>query len=176
MLKRSMIRCARWLASSVGKKLWRSSFFLPRLEGLKIQPMMTFHTHFTNEQKQMIQALSPLGVGGLNATHGLVQDFKCAYCDIDYIASFDAYHSLTLDHIIPQSRGGVHSEENTVACCRACNVIKATYYPDGKNRDERIANVRDHLKQKREQKEAEVAKLRLFIRGGSPQSDSRSAP
>ena len=28
---------------------------------------------------------------------------------------------LTIDHIIPRSRGGVHSWENLVSACRSCN-------------------------------------------------------
>lgn len=41
---------------------------------------------------------------------------RCAYC---------GKHATTLDHVIPRSRGGEHSWENLVACCRRCNHMKA---------------------------------------------------
>ena len=129
------------------------------------------------EQKnQIIIQLQPLDVGGWHATHGLAQDFKCAYCDVDYLTSFDAFHYLTIDHIIPQFRGGEHTEENTVACCRACNFLKHMYEPKGNSRDERIANARSHVKQRRLLREAEVAKIRLLVRGDLPNSPPPASP
>jgi 5-methylcytosine-specific restriction endonuclease McrA len=38
--------------------------------------------------------------------------------------------SLTLDHVIPKSRGGRSTGENLVACCRACNNRKGDRTPD----------------------------------------------
>jgi len=45
----------------------------------------------------------------------------CQYC---------GKHSrdLTLDHVIPRSRGGQSTWENLVACCRACNGRKGNRY------------------------------------------------
>jgi 5-methylcytosine-specific restriction endonuclease McrA len=127
--------------------------------------MMTYHTHFTDAQKRVIQALPSHEIGGFHATHGLAQDFKCPYCDIDYIASFDAFHYLVLDHIIPQCHGGEHTEENTVACCRACNFLKHMYKPTGNSREERIADARLYVQKQRASREAGVAKIRLLVRG-----------
>jgi 5-methylcytosine-specific restriction endonuclease McrA len=36
----------------------------------------------------------------------------------------------SLDHVRPRSKGGDHSWENVVACCRACNVRKGARTPD----------------------------------------------
>jgi 5-methylcytosine-specific restriction endonuclease McrA len=124
-------------------------------------------TTYTDQQKRIIEELKPLGIGGWHATHGLAQDFKCAYCDTDYLASYDAYYSLTFDHIIPDCSGGEHSEENTVACCRACNFLKHICSPSGNNREERIADARQYIKEKRLLREAEVARIRLLVRGDS---------
>lgn len=44
----------------------------------------------------------------------------CQYCGIVLPAS-----ELTLDHVIPRSRGGNSSWENLVACCHSCNRRKA---------------------------------------------------
>ena len=47
--------------------------------------------------------------------------YKCLYCG--------ATENLTLDHIIPQSRGGENSWENLVTCCGSCNVKKGNRTP-----------------------------------------------
>lgn len=31
----------------------------------------------------------------------------------------------SIDHVIPRSRGGTHTWENVVACCRRCNTLKS---------------------------------------------------
>ena len=41
---------------------------------------------------------------------------SCQYCDVVLTAS-----ELTLDHVIPRSRGGLSTWENLVACCHNCN-------------------------------------------------------
>tara|TARA_Y100001960_G_C14703563_1_gene843071 strand:+ start:967 stop:1470 length:504 start_codon:yes stop_codon:yes gene_type:complete len=46
----------------------------------------------------------------------------CQYCGI-------SSESLTLDHVIPKSRGGKHIWENVVAACIKCNHKKAGYTP-----------------------------------------------
>lgn len=43
-------------------------------------------------------------------------DNKCAYCGDD--------ERLTLDHIVPQSKGGTDTTKNVVCCCRSCNQSK----------------------------------------------------
>jgi len=46
----------------------------------------------------------------------------CQYCGI-------SSESLTLDHILPKSRGGKHTWENVVAACIKCNHEKAGLTP-----------------------------------------------
>ncbi len=50
-------------------------------------------------------------------------DQRCQYCGQ---RAFD----LTLDHVVPRSRGGPTSWENVVACCRACNARKRDRTPE----------------------------------------------
>jgi len=50
-------------------------------------------------------------------------DFTCQYCG-------DSPASLTLDHIVPLSRGGSTSWLNTVAACPRCNARKGNRTPD----------------------------------------------
>jgi 5-methylcytosine-specific restriction endonuclease McrA len=53
----------------------------------------------------------------------LVRDgFTCAYCGLQD-------NKMTMDHIIPKSRGGSSSFENCVACCRSCNTQKGNRTP-----------------------------------------------
>lgn len=50
----------------------------------------------------------------------LRDDFRCRYCK----TSFKEY-LLTLDHVVPFSKGGDSSKSNLVTCCRSCNYRKA---------------------------------------------------
>lgn len=50
----------------------------------------------------------------------------CQYC---HGKSFD----LTLDHVVPRSRGGATSWENVVACCKPCNSRKRNRTPEEAN-------------------------------------------
>jgi 5-methylcytosine-specific restriction endonuclease McrA len=49
--------------------------------------------------------------------------FTCQYCG-------KVTKELTLDHIIPRSRGGPHVWENVVSACIPCNHRKAGLFPD----------------------------------------------
>ncbi|HKZ28882.1 MAG TPA: HNH endonuclease [Acidimicrobiia bacterium] len=44
---------------------------------------------------------------------------RCQYC---------GRAAECLDHVIPRSKGGTHTWENVVACCRVCNVRKADHF------------------------------------------------
>lgn len=48
--------------------------------------------------------------------------YTCQYCGVALPSS-----ELTLDHVIPRSRGGVSAWENLVACCHACNRHKGNH-------------------------------------------------
>jgi len=53
----------------------------------------------------------------------LIRDrFKCAYCGA-------RREKLSIDHIIPKSRGGKMTFENCVAACRPCNLKKGGRTP-----------------------------------------------
>jgi 5-methylcytosine-specific restriction endonuclease McrA len=41
---------------------------------------------------------------------------QCAYCESE--------ENITLDHIIPQCKGGLDIKTNVVACCHSCNQSK----------------------------------------------------
>ena len=48
--------------------------------------------------------------------------YKCAYCDRETTR-------LTIDHIVPRSRGGQTTFENCVAACKSCNNKKGNRTP-----------------------------------------------
>lgn len=49
---------------------------------------------------------------------------QCQFC-----GDFFSYRDLTLDHVMPVSRGGGKSWENLVAACRGCNHKKGNQTP-----------------------------------------------
>src|SRR5580693_5203847 len=55
----------------------------------------------------------------------LLRDRNCC----QYCGTILASGELTLDHVIPRSRGGNSSWENLVACCHPCNRKKGNRYP-----------------------------------------------
>lgn len=50
---------------------------------------------------------------------------RCAYCN--------SKENLTIDHIIPTSRGGKNTWENMISCCGRCNLKKGNRTPDEAN-------------------------------------------
>lgn len=50
-------------------------------------------------------------------------DFKCQYCGNQFNEK-----ELTMDHVVPKSKGGKKTFENIVMCCRKCNELKADKY------------------------------------------------
>src|SRR3979490_2339176 len=54
----------------------------------------------------------------------------CQYCGKQYAPS-----ELTLDHVVPRSRGGESSWDNLVACCKRCNHKKGRPSPGRRGRD-----------------------------------------
>lgn len=50
--------------------------------------------------------------------------FKCQYCGLDGLQSFENWIILTIDHVHPHARGGARSMENLVTACQPCNLIK----------------------------------------------------
>lgn len=52
-------------------------------------------------------------------------NFECQYCGTK--------RDLTLDHVIPSSRGGAQAWHNLVTACKRCNAKKGDYTPDEAN-------------------------------------------
>ena len=48
----------------------------------------------------------------------------CHYCENNFIPN-----ELTMDHVIPLSRGGKSQKFNLVPCCKECNTKKRQFLP-----------------------------------------------
>lgn len=62
---------------------------------------------------------------GVNLTRQNIfkrDNFECVYCG--------TRRELTLDHVIPSSRGGLHSWLNLVTACKRCNTRKGDFTPE----------------------------------------------
>lgn len=60
--------------------------------------------------------------------------FMCAYCGRDLRNA--SARDVTLDHLLPRSKGGKHSSRNLVTACRSCNSARGNrpwvdYAPGG---------------------------------------------
>ena len=48
----------------------------------------------------------------------------CHYCRKSF-----SYKYLTMDHLVPLSRGGRSTKDNLVPCCKDCNTLKKSMLP-----------------------------------------------
>lgn len=55
-------------------------------------------------------------------------NFQCQYCAVAL-----STHELTVDHILPRSRGGISDWLNTVSSCKPCNWKKKNRTPEEAN-------------------------------------------
>lgn len=51
------------------------------------------------------------------------QNHKCYYCGLPF--DYTTKRSVHLDHVIPLSKGGIHSITNVVWSCQKCNLLKS---------------------------------------------------
>ena len=84
--------------------------------------------------------------------------FRCQYCGLDGMASFENSLVMTVDFVIPRGRKGKKDTRNLVAACRPCNVLKGRHlFKNLEDAKEYILKRRDEL---REEWEARMAPLR----------------
>src|SRR2546423_12189113 len=86
-------------------------------------------TRFTISVPSVIRLLEyrriPHQTRALSRKNILLRDRNtCQYCGSALSAA-----ELTLDHVIPRSRGGASTWENLVACCHTCNRSKGNHLP-----------------------------------------------
>jgi 5-methylcytosine-specific restriction endonuclease McrA len=68
----------------------------------------------------------PFQTRALSRKNVLLRDrYTCQFC-----GRVTPAHELTLDHVIPRSRGGRTDWDNLVACCHRCNNLKGDRLPE----------------------------------------------
>lgn len=60
--------------------------------------------------------------------------FKCVYCGLDGTASFDAWASLSRDHLLPKGHPLRDDDEYIVAACQFCNTADNQYFRQAERR------------------------------------------
>jgi 5-methylcytosine-specific restriction endonuclease McrA len=71
--------------------------------------------------------------------------FRCRYCGLDGMASFENALVMGVDFVVPRARRGRKTPENLVASCRPCNVLK------GRRRFSNFDEARSFVLSRREQ-------------------------
>jgi len=71
---------------------------------------------------KLIRTIYRTGVAFCKKNIFIRDAFKCAYCGTTKMR-------LTIDHLIPKSRGGQSTFENCVAACKPCNIKKGDQTP-----------------------------------------------
>lgn len=75
--------------------------------------------------KRYIRPKRPFGYVRFSRQHVFMRDdYECQYCQNIFVGK-----ELTLDHVVPVTRGGLTSWSNIVTCCVPCNQRKGAKTP-----------------------------------------------
>lgn len=70
--------------------------------------------------------------------------YQCQYCGRE-VAELKPRESLTRDHVVPMSRGGLNEWTNVVTACSSCNTRKASRLPTEINMHPLVAPAEPHF-------------------------------
>ena len=84
--------------------------------------------------------------------------YRCQYCGLDGMSSFENFLAMSVDFVIPRARKGKKEASNLVAACRPCNLIKGSRV--FKNFEEAKNYVLDQRGKLRQDWEARMSKMR----------------
>ena len=113
-----------------------------------------------------------MGWGRLNSGAAVRADFCCEYCGVCLLDSVILYYSWEIDHIIPC---GGDDLENVALACRTCNHLKHGHVPKGATRQDRIIDATNIIRDGRQKKAAELAKIRDLVAEWRDMSVAQSA-
>jgi len=86
--------------------------------------------------------------------------FKCRYCGVDGSKSFDAWLTLSCDHLLPKGHPDRENPDFIVTACSFCNTADNHYFEhagarglvfDGKTPDELVAQRWHYVQEVRQQ-------------------------
>ena len=103
----------------------------------------------------------------------LRDEFRCQYCGQRFATA-----QLSLDHVVPRSRGGVESWENIVCACLKCNVRKGGRTPVEAN----MKLLREPVKPKRspllvrQLRDPRYASWRMFLHDAVDVGETEASP
>jgi 5-methylcytosine-specific restriction endonuclease McrA len=83
--------------------------------------------------------------------------YRCQYCGLDGMASFENSLIMSVDFVLPRARKGTKNTGNLVTACRPCNLIKGRRA--FKNFEEAKAYVLQRRLELRKEWEGQVARL-----------------
>ncbi len=85
--------------------------------------------------------------------------FRCQYCGLDGVASFENALMMTVDFVVPRALRGRKDPENLVAACRPCNLLK------GRHRFRNFEEAKKYVLERRDEQRREwhknVARLHV---------------
>jgi 5-methylcytosine-specific restriction endonuclease McrA len=108
--------------------IWKGSVEVVELDGDHVlrSPSFEFPVPSVVRLLAFVDVRKRRSCGGGLRTKILMRDrYRCQYCGVKGGAS-----DLTLDHIVPRSRGGRSTPENLCASCMRCNQRKGDRTPD----------------------------------------------
>ena len=105
-------------------------FFTERAEVVEhhqdVEIRSTYQSYKLPKVMRLFTKLGDINVVKFNRLNVFYRDdFTCQYCQTRFRAS-----DLTLDHVIPKSRGGKTDWDNIVSACEKCNNKKADKLPN----------------------------------------------
>lgn len=84
--------------------------------------------------------------------------YRCQYCGLDGVTSFENSMVMSVDFIVPRALGGEKTASNLVAACRPCNKLKGRH--NFRNFEEAKAYVLKRREEVRKDWNARMARLR----------------
>jgi hypothetical protein len=132
-----------------------------------------------NNKRSLKVALASYGWSEEAVDLGIKQDFQCAYCSRDLLASIEDYDVWQFDHIRPVSKGGLDSTENKVIACKLCNFAKRDFDaakvagPDA-SIEELMRFAAAHVEKGRERKRTKLNEIKTLLHSAGLISDDRT--
>jgi 5-methylcytosine-specific restriction endonuclease McrA len=111
-------RLRLWLAANQERREQYVRKWLKTPQGKEYMARRNFHRRAAVERTPAKEVLNSVQWNEIKRTY----NYSCVYCGV--IESVVV--KLTRDHIIPVTKGGLHTKENIVPACQPCNARKGT--------------------------------------------------